>query len=55
MNVDGDLAGSVFGAEGYGHSPAVASALNRLWATMSSDYGLVPQLAYDAIVARHRQ
>jgi len=40
--------------EGYGHSPRLADALTRLWATMADDYGLVPDLAFDALMARVR-
>jgi hypothetical protein len=40
--------------EDYGHSPRLADALTRLWATMADDYGLVPDLAFDALMARTR-
>lgn len=38
--------------EGYGHSPRLMAGLSRLWATMASDYGLLPQLPFDAVMAR---
>lgn len=40
------------GAGGLGRSRRLADAVERLWAVMANDYGLLPDLAIDAVVAR---
>ncbi len=37
---------------GYGHSPRLTAALSKIWATMADDYGLLPGLPFDAVMAR---
>jgi hypothetical protein len=41
-------------ADVYGHSPRLTAALSALWTTMADDYGLLPDLAFDAVMSRAR-
>lgn len=36
------------------HSPPLRAALERVWATMADDYGLVPELELETVLARAR-
>lgn len=47
-----DGAGAGVAAARPGRSRRLTEAIDRLWATMADDYGLLPDLALDAVVAR---
>lgn len=41
-------------SEIHGHSPRLTAALGALWTTMADHYGLLPDLAFDAVMSRAR-
>ena len=49
-----DRAAENASVEGLGHSPRLVEALSGLWQAMADDYGLVPELPFDAVSARAR-